>query len=132
MGKNKEESLRLQGMQMAYRVAKEKGIEGLEKDIKCRGAWGIPVGLNNSVLDEFVTKVKNTTLDSVLILAMVTLHDEFGFGHDRLQRFQNRFDFKASCFDGDFTNWDEQIAILKDECDIELAIRPNDEDVKIR
>jgi hypothetical protein len=34
MGKNREEQARLEGMAQALRIAKEKGIEGLEKEIR--------------------------------------------------------------------------------------------------
>lgn len=36
MGKNKEEQARLEGMAQALRIAKEKGIEGLEEEIRMR------------------------------------------------------------------------------------------------
>ena len=40
MGKNREEQARLEGMAQALRIAKEKGIEGLEAEIRStvRGA----------------------------------------------------------------------------------------------
>lgn len=74
---------------------------------------------------------KNMMLDTVLILASMTLHDEFGFGKERLQRFIKRFNFKAECIGEGYTSWKEQIDILKDECGLEYQIRMNDKNVRM-
>lgn len=132
MSRNKEELARREGMSYALKVAKEKGIDGLEAELKRRSAYNIPIGIPDKALDEFITNVKNCTLDTVLILACVTLHDEYGFGQQRIQRFLDRFDDKADCLaNPDWTTWQDQIDILADECDIHLSIRENNKNVKI-
>lgn len=131
MGKSKEEMARREGMSYALRYAREYGIDALEEDIKKRGAYNIPLGIDRKALKEFSDNVKNMTCDTFLVLTLVTLHDVYGFGKKRLQRFQERFDFKASCFEGDFTDWQMQLDILRDECNIELDIRTNDKDVRV-
>lgn len=128
---SKEEQARLQGMSYALRVAKEKGIDGLEQELKRRQAYNIPIRISNKELQEFTTNAKNMMLDTILILASVTLHDEFGFGHDRLNRFKERFNFKAECIGEDFTDWQDQIAILKEECGLDYSIRFNDKNVRV-
>ena len=128
---SKEEQARLQGMSYALRVAKEKGIDGLEEELKRRQAYNIPIRISNKELQEFTTNAKNMMLDTILILASVTLHDEFGFGHDRLNRFKERFNFKAECIGEDFTDWQDQIDILKEECGLEYSIRFNDKNVRV-
>lgn len=128
---SKEEQARLQGMSYALRVAKEKGIDGLEQELKRRQAYNIPVKISNKDLQEFTTNAKNMMLDTILILASVTLHDEFGFGHDRLNRFKERFNFKAECIGEDFTDWQDQIDILREECGLEYSIRFNDKNVRV-
>lgn len=132
MSKSKEEQARREGMSYALRYAKEYGIEALEEDLKKRAAYNIPVGIDKKALEQFSANVKNMTCDTFLVLTLVTLHDLYGFGHTRLQRFQELFDFKASCFEGDFTNWQMQLDILKEECDIEIEIRENSKDVRIK
>ena len=119
-------------MSYALRVAKEKGIDGLEQELKRRQAYNIPIRISNKELQEFTTNAKNMMLDTILILASVTLHDEFGFGHDRLNRFKERFNFKAECIGDSFTDWQDQIAILKEECGLEYSIRFNDKNVKLK
>lgn len=128
---SKEEQARREGMSYALRVAKEKGIDGLEEELKRRQAYNIPIRISNKELQEFTTNAKNMMLDTILILASVTLHDEFGFGHDRLNRFKERFNFKAECIGDSFTDWQDQIDILREECGLEYSIRFNDKNVRV-
>lgn len=128
---SKEEQARREGMSYALRVAKEKGIDGLEEELKRRQAYNIPIRISNKELQEFTDNAKNMMLDTILILASVTLHDEFGFGHDRLNRFKERFNFKAECIGDSFTDWQDQIDILKEECGLEYSIRFNDKNVRV-
>lgn len=127
---NKEEQARREGMAYALRIAKEKGIDALEEDLKMRNTIGLPVGVDRKALNQFTENVKFNTVDTMVILMAVTLHDEFGFGEKRVQRAIDRFMFKANCLDEDYTTWQEQIEILKEELGIELSIRANDKDVR--
>lgn len=127
---DKEEQARREGMAYALRIAKEKGIDALEEDLKMRNAIGLPVGVDRKALNQFTENVKFNTVDTMVILMAVTLHDEFGFGERRVQRAIDRFMFKANCLDEDYTTWQEQIEILKEELGIELSIRANDKDVR--
>lgn len=46
------------------------------------------------------------------------------------QQFIERFNSKVECIMEDYTTWDEQIQILREECGLELSIRKNDKDVR--
>ena len=132
MGKiSKEEQARLQGMSYALRVAKEKGIDGLESDLRMRNIVGLPVPVSRKAMDECIVNIKNNVVDTFIILLAATLHDEFGFGEKRVQRAINRFNLKAECLADDYCTWDDQIQIVKEELGIELSIRKNDKDVKM-
>lgn len=122
---NKEEKARLSGMSYALKVAKEKGIEGLEQDLRRRGALDIPVAVNMKHLNEFGDRVRNNVLDTVLIMSCVVLRDEFEFGAKRIQRFIERFNLKAECLAGDYVTWGGIQETLKEELGIELDIRWN-------
>ena len=128
---SKEELARREGMSYALKYVKDNGIEALEKELKRRQAYNIPIRISNKELQAFTDNAKNMMLDTVLILASVTLHDEFGFGRERLERFMKRFNFKAECIGEDYTDWQDQIAILKEECGLEYSIRQNDKNVRI-
>lgn len=126
MGKSKDEQARREGMAYALRIAKENGIDALEADLRWRNVGDIPVGLEKAVVDDFQERVKYNTVDTIKILACVTLRDEFGFGKDRLKRFAERFMLKTECLADDYTNWQEQIDILREECGLEFTIRKNE------
>lgn len=128
--KSKEELARREGMSYALRYAREHGLDALEEDLKRRAAYDIPIRISQKELQEFTNNAKSMILDTVLILTSVTLHDEFGFGRERLERFIKRFNFKAECIREEYTDWQDQIEILKEECGLEYQIRQNDKDVK--
>lgn len=128
---SKEEIARLSGMAYALKIAQEGGIEALEKDIKMRGMTKLPVGVDRRALDEFSTNVKNQVIDTFIILSVATLHDEFGFGEKRCQRFIDRFNLKAECLSEDYCTWQDYIDVIKEELNIELDIRENKKDVRV-
>ena len=129
---NKEEQARREGMSYALKIAKEQGIEALEKDLKMRNAIGLPIPVSQKVLDEFTENVKLQMYDSTMVLWAVTLRDELGFGEKRIQKVLDRFNNKVQCLAGDYTTWAEQIEIIKEECNIELTIRENNKNVRIK
>lgn len=132
MSKSKEEQARREGMSYALRYAREHGLDALESELKRRGAYNIPIRISNAELKEFTKNAKEMMLDTVLILTSVTLHDEFGFGRERLNRFKKRFNFKAECIGENYTDWNDQISILKEECGLEYSIRMNEKDVRLK
>lgn len=132
MAMDKLEESRREGMAYALKIAKTKGIEGLEEECKFRGATKMPLALPKNAIDECVLKIKENTIDTITILSAITLRDQFGFGAERIKRYIERFNSKAECLMDDYTTWDEQIEILKEECGLEFKIRKNDKDVKVR
>ena len=132
MGKiSKEEQARMQGMSYALRIAKERGIDGLEKDLEMRNIVNLPIPVSDKALRECVSAIKENTLDTFIILLAATLHDEFGFGEKKVQRAIDRLTLKADCLCDDYCTWDDMIQSIKEELNIELSIRHNDKDVKI-
>lgn len=128
---NKEEQWRREGMAYALKVAKEKGIEGLEEEIKYRNISLVPIAVSKEKMDECVNNIKMNTIDTMLLLSASTLRDEFGFGKERLARFIERFNYKAECLVDGFVTWDDQMEMLAEECGIELSIRHNDKNVRV-
>lgn len=129
---DKEHLIRLQGMEYALDIAKEKGIEALEKEIRKRSKCYVPLSISQDELNEFCDKVKVNTFKNALILMMVTMRDEFGYGEDRLTRMMERFWKKADCLNEDYTTWDDQTQILAEEVGIDLEVSNEDLTVKIK
>ena len=113
------------GLAMALRIAESDGIEGLRREIKFRGVTGIHTTLAKKELDQASKQIKEMTLDTMIVLAVATLHDEFDFGQKRCQRFMDRLELKAGCLIDDLATWTDYIKAIKDEIGLELSIREN-------
>lgn len=67
--------------------------------------------------------IKMTTIDTILLLALSTVRDEFGFGEKRMQRLINRMEKKATCLIGDMATWEDFRETIKEETGIEVSVR---------
>ena len=132
MSRNKEEQARMEGMAQALRIAKTKGIDGLEADLKMRNITGLPCAVSRAAMYECIMNIKYNVVDTFTILVAYTLHEKFGFGKTRLDRFIRDFNFQAECLDEDYCTWEDQIEILRQECGLDLNIRKNDKDVRVK
>ena len=110
-------------MVLARDIVAESGIDGLEKEIEFRNITGINVGFRKKELEKMCDPIKARTLDTVLIMAVSVLRDEFDFGKIRCSRFIDRFNKKAACLMDDMATWDDYIQVIKEEIGIELVIR---------
>lgn len=68
----------------------------------------------------------NTAVKLVTSMALVVLHDTFGFGSTRLQRFQDAMESQAECITGEYCTL-EELANLAEE----MAGKVHLEDSKI-
>lgn len=114
------------GLQLALRIVKEKGIEGLEEEIRFRNITGIHTLLDKKSLDTATKKIKEMTVDTFTVLSVATLRDEFDFGKKRCERFINRMNLKAECLLDDMVTWQDFIDNIEEEMGIKLRIRRND------
>lgn len=101
------QSGRNDGLQLALKIIKEGGQQALEQEIKFHGARGINTSLAVKELDIASQKIKEMTLDTVIVMTIAVLHDEFGFGQTRCQRFMDRFELKSGCLVDGLATWDE-------------------------
>lgn len=116
---------RTEGMEFALRLAKDKGIEELEKEVRFRNRTGISLNLTRQELEAGSQNIKNMTFDTMLAMSLMVLRDEFDFGKKRLERFKDRFTQKATSLAGDYCTWLDIIDTIKDETGIDLEIRIN-------
>lgn len=127
----KYEQARREGMAYALRIAKEKGIDGLEEELKYRNCTEMPIGISRYECEEVTAAVKHNCIDTCLILAASTLHDEFDFGKTRILRFRDRFNNKAECIMDDYSTWEDEIQVLAEEVDVVLGIRDNNKNIYV-
>lgn len=120
---NKDDKIRLETMNAIRDKLKEKGADEVIKELN----WRIPNGYTMRVSDAELTRhsnaIKETVLDTVLIMSLCVLHDEFGFGTERLKRYKERFNLKSQCLADNYIVWADLQKTLLDECKIGTEIR---------
>lgn len=133
MNKMKEyERGREDGLDLAYRIVQQGGIEALRKELKFRGVSGIRTSLAAKDLGKAGEAIKEMTLDIITILALAVLHDDFGFGEKRCQKFMDGMDRGAQYLVDDLATWPDYIESIKEQMGIDVTIRWNDTDKKVR
>lgn len=126
----KEEQMRREGMAYALRVAKERGIDGLEEELKRRNATEVPIRISTSQLKEFSQLVKHNVIFYMGVLTNGVLADKFDFDADQLKIFDENLNFRADCLTEDYTTWKDQIDTLNE--DFNLGIKDEGIDTTIR
>lgn len=111
------------GLLLAERIVKEGGLERLQEEIKYRGITGVHTQLAKKEIEKASEVIKMTTIDTILLLALPTVRDEFGFREKRMQRLINRMEKKATCLIGDMATWEDFRETIKEEMGIEVNVR---------
>ena len=73
---SKEELARRDGMKFALKIAKEKGIEGLEEEIKYRGINSRPQTLDRAALHDFENRTRDQITDCIKKMKIWVLYTE--------------------------------------------------------
>ena len=108
------------GLDLARRIVRQGGIETLEQECKFRGVTGIHTSLAVKDLDKASEKIKEVIADSFVILSIAVLHDDFGFGEKRCQRFRNGLDRAADYINDGLAEWIDYVNAIKEELGIVL------------
>lgn len=119
----KEERLKAEGMEFCLRFLKNHTPEELAAECKRRGVTHTPLALTRSDEQEFIQRVRHSCLDTVLIMSLAVLHDSFGFGKKRANRYKKAFNDAAELLADDVINWDELRAGVKEQLGIDQVIR---------
>lgn len=114
------------GLQLALSIVKERGIEGLEEEIRFRNITGVHTMYAKKDLEKATMRIKEMTVDTFTVLSVATLRDEFDFGKKRCKRFIDRMNLKAECLLADMVTWQDLIDNIEEEMGIKLQIRRND------
>lgn len=83
---------RMQGMIYACKLAKEHGIEYLEKDIKKRGVLKADIIYKDSQVKELWDNLRKNIYTNMLVTVLYVMYDKYGFRKDRLQKFRKFYD----------------------------------------
>ncbi len=93
------------GMLRAYQLAKEDGIEALEKELRFRNITGINGPMLAKELDGNLEQIRNYILHTVSTMAIGVLYSEFGFGRTRLDRFSTAFTEATKGLEDGIVTW---------------------------
>lgn len=88
----KEERWRMEGANFALRVAKEKGVDGLEAELKRRGVLGLSLAVSHKAAEEVYNDLARRTVNTVKTVTLWTLFNAYGWKKVRLQRFNKLLD----------------------------------------
>lgn len=123
MGKlSKEEVARFSGANWALKLCEKDGIEACRKELEYRGVLEIPLSISKASLHEFENRVRMNILNTVLLLSVSVMLDEFEFDKDMLVRFIERFNGRSDCLDGDYVRWEEIQQSLQEDINLKLPL----------
>lgn len=106
------------GLDLARRITREGGLEALEKECRFRGVTGIHTSLARKDLDKASEKIKQLVSECCVIMAIAVLHDEFGFGQKRCQKFMEGMDKASDYIDQGLAEWIDYVQAIKEELGI--------------
>lgn len=92
---NKEEIARRSGMLFGWNILKADGIDGLEKELEYREETHTPICLTREEAERYIQGPKHRSEDTIMVLAMITLLDEFGMKTKRLEKFRASYEQKT-------------------------------------
>jgi hypothetical protein len=113
------------GLSLGLRIVREGGLEALEKEIRFRNISGIHTSLAAKDLDKASEKIKEMTLDTFTIIGIAALHDAFGFGEKRCQRWMDKVMEGADYLVDGLATWEDYINSIKERLNLDLQIRWN-------
>ena len=113
------------GLDLARRITREGWLEALEKECRFTGVTGIHTSLARKDLDKASEKIKQLVSECCVIMAIAVLHDEFGFGQKRCQKFMDGMDRGADYLMDDMATWEDYRRSIKEELNLDLRFRIN-------
>ena len=119
---SKEECARYSGAEWLLRLAKEKGLDVAEQELTNRGIRNIPLGVTRKDIEDFYRKQKSNIILCMTLIAAATLHDEYDFEVEELNRYINRFNTKADCLCKEYVSWEDLQQIIKEETGIFIPL----------
>lgn len=113
---------RMDGMDLALRIVKTDGIDGLEKEIQVRGRTRINTALCCKELDIAAYQLKNLCMETFTILLIDTLHVHLGFGEKRVKDFMDKFWLKADSLMAGYATWQDYVDAIREELGYDLQL----------
>lgn len=120
---SKVEQARFDGFNRACKIAREQGIDALLEEQRRRGISHFTVAVSEPDLKLQMNIWKQNILQTVLVMTVAVLHDEFGFGgRKRVPRFIQRFNKKSECLADDYLTWNDLAVQIWEETGIDCEL----------
>ena len=84
---DKEFNWRREGMIYAYNLAKEKGIEALDQEMKMRGLWKIDITVPTKRVEYIYDYFSRNLSETIISTVMYSAREYAGWGKKKLQEF---------------------------------------------
>jgi hypothetical protein len=111
------------GLLMAYKIAKEGGIEALEKEIRYRNISGISLNLTQKEIKEASYTANLRATEVAITISLLTLMDEFCFSKFQANKFKDSFDRKVEDVLNNDSSLEEYLTRIRNELNIELVVK---------
>lgn len=129
MGKiDAEMEARMAGMNYALSLAKAKGIDALENEVKARGALNVGLKIDNKRLNEAYTAMSRTLYQNMQTAFYAVMIDSYGFGKSRLHKLRDQYNKKVEClidldhFGEHYVTFEDMAKELNSKYDISLDV----------
>ena len=119
---SKEELARFEGADWMLRLAEEKGLEAAREELEQRNLRGIPLKVKMSDVNNLYREERKNLIKSLTIIAVIAMHDEFGFGTERINRFIHEFENHADAINKKYVSWQEVQEIIRKETGILIPL----------
>lgn len=88
---SREEQARWAGFNYACDIARKHGIDALLTEQKKRGVEGISLAMDTTTKNQVSEQIGRNAIYIAINIGCMVLHDKFGFGPVRLQRFLTEY-----------------------------------------
>lgn len=115
--------IRNEGMLMAYKVAKDGGVEALEKEIQFRNLTGVSLNIPRKEIEEATANINLRATEVAITISLVTLLEEFCFSKFQALKFKDTFDRKVQDILNDEVTLADYLKRIRGELNIDLVVR---------
>lgn len=125
----KEDRLWNDGFEAACRTAREKGLDGLLNEERIRGLMGFDgrISIKDMDYDRYSERIKIVTFQTLRIAFVAILHDEFGFGKKRIDRFLKLIDKMFVYCSKGWAYWIDYVNEIRSELGLSIPVDINDD-----
>ena len=133
---NKEYQARMDGMLFAHKIATEKGLDALTKDIKMRNILKLDLWARPEDVEEADRSIAENVYQTMLTTLFYTLCKTFNFGKKRLNKLKKDYDenvmdvMNLDRWGEGYVTYLDYAKFLVDKCELDLNTKLIDEIVE--